>query len=781
MKLKLLTYIASFFLLTAAGNAQTPCSALGQTPSSAFPVCGNTTFTQTTVGLCGSINLIVPCFDGAQYQDRNPYWYKFKCYTAGQLGFVITPIILTDDYDWQLFDVTGRNPADVFTDASLFVACNWSGLGGATGASAAGSNLSECAGTAFPLFSRMPFLIQDHEYLLMVSHFTPTQTGYQLTFTGGTANITDPLPPLSSSVTANCDGTRITLHYNKKLKCSSLSASGSEFTISPSGTVVSATAPGCSTGFDFDSLTLTLSGPLLPGNYTVSAVNGADGNTLFDHCNTPVVTGDNQGFTIGVPPPLPMGTIGAVNCAPSSIVLNFTDSINCNSIAANGSDFLITGPSPVSIISATATCNGNGKTNSISIQLATPINISGNYTLQITTGSDGNTLTGPCQRQVIPGDNRPFTIPVVPPSTMTTIPAVGCSPATIRVNLSAPVQCSSVASNGSDFIITGGTSPVTISSATGTCVNGLTNSIDVQLSSPIVTGGNYLLQLVTGNDGNTLLSDCYRLTPTGSSLPFVTSDTVSARFTYQVQSTCTTSDISFSNPGGNGINSWNWTINGNPAGVLPAFTQTFPGTSQQTVQLTVSNGVCSDTRSETIILNNKVVADFEMPDMICPEDSAVFTNLSTGPVDNWQWSFGNGQFSQVQSPVSQRYPLTGREAFYNITLTASNNNGCQDTKTKTLKVLGTCRIEVPSGFTPNNDGLNDYLYPLNAFKVINLEFKVYNRWGQLIFETKEWTKRWDGKFKGVEQASGIYAWTLSYKDKDTGEQFSSKGTTMLVR
>ena len=56
-------------------------------------------------------------------------------------------------------------------------------------------------------------------------------------------------------------------------------------------------------------------------------------------------------------------------------------------------------------------------------------------------------------------------------------------------------------------------------------------------------------------------------------------------------------------------------------------------------------------------------------------------------------------------------------------------------------------IAGPSAFTPNNDGLNDYLYPLNAYKATNLLFKVYNRFGKLVFETKDCTKKMEWKNK----------------------------------
>ena len=85
------------------------CIELGQNPGTAYPVCGTTTFTQSTVPICGQASVPTPCRDGVLYLDKNPYWYKFTCYTSGTLGFVITPNNLGDDYDWQLFDVTGHN------------------------------------------------------------------------------------------------------------------------------------------------------------------------------------------------------------------------------------------------------------------------------------------------------------------------------------------------------------------------------------------------------------------------------------------------------------------------------------------------------------------------------------------------------------------------------------------------------------------------------------------------------------------------------------------------
>ena len=138
MYLKIFTILFLLSLVCIKGFTQTPCGTLGQNPGTAFPVCGTDTFNQSTVPVCGGRQITAQgCSDFLS--DINPFWYRFTCFTPGTLGFVITPNNLSDDYDWELFDITGHNPADVYTDNTLFVACNWSGETGLTGASLIGA------------------------------------------------------------------------------------------------------------------------------------------------------------------------------------------------------------------------------------------------------------------------------------------------------------------------------------------------------------------------------------------------------------------------------------------------------------------------------------------------------------------------------------------------------------------------------------------------------------------------------------------------------------------
>jgi len=177
-----------------------------------------------------------------------------------------------------------------------------------------------------------------------------------------------------------------------------------------------------------------------------------------------------------------------------------------------------------------------------------------------------------------------------------------------------------------------------------------------------------------------------------------------------------------------------------------------------------------------------VVADFEVANIVCPEDSVVILNKTVGNVDSWSWKFGNGATSGLKDPIPFHYPASGKETIYTIRLIAGNTAlGCRDSISHTIKVLGSCFIAVPTAFTPNGDGLNDFLYPINALKADDLEFKVFNRWGQLMFATRDWQRKWDGRVNGAAQAAGTYIWFLSFTHHDTGKKVFMKGVTILIR
>ena len=105
-------------------------------------------------------------------------------------------------------------------------------------------------------------------------------------------------------------------------------------------------------------------------------------------------------------------------------------------------------------------------------------------------------------------------------------------------------------------------------------------------------------------------------------------------------------------------------------------------------------------------------------------------------------------------------------------------NGCSSKDT--VIVFKFPFIEVPNAFTPNGDGKNDGLRPMIQGRYLLVNFSVFNRWGQLIFQTNEKGKYWDGRINGIDQPVGTYVWMVRVKDYN-GNLIERKGTSILLR
>ncbi len=676
---KILLVLLLMISITPALLAQA-CSLPGMTPGSAIPVCGTAVFQQLSVTNCTGPNVASRgCSIGVT--SSSSFWYKFTCYSSGTLGFLMSGISNTDDYDWCLFDITGRDPNEVFSNSALQVSLNIYGTSGngsgapfpnsPTGCKPGASGDVHCEGDqgSNTPFNRMPNITVGHEYLLMVTNWSQSTAGYSLSFSGGTASITDPLDPHMKYATPFCDPRLVKLKLNKKMLCKSLAVNGSDFTLAlPGFSVVSAQGIGCSNGFDMDSVLITLNAPLPAGNYDLIIQDGTDGNTLEDYCGRKIPIGEKVPFTIAPPVPTPMDSLTKPGCANNTLELIFRKPIQCASIAADGSDFLLSGPSAVAV-----------------------------------------------------------------------------------------------------------------ASAAGTCSSGSTNKITVQLSAPLQVGGTYIITLRRGSDGNTLLDECSLETPAGSAISFAVKDTVNADFTYNITYGCKKNVVQYQHPGANGVNKWTWTFDNNINSALQNPLISYADFREKKAQLVVTNGVCSDTAEASLFFDNLLLANFEITSLVCPNDSAKILNKSEGRISSYQWSFGNGQTSILKDPPAQTYQAASVTRNEKVRLIVSNSYGCFDSTVRTIKVINNCYIAVPSAFTPNGDGINDYLYPLNAYKALDLQFSVYNRFGQRLFFTRDWLNKWDGTFKGQGADPGTYVWILSFTHADTKARVEQKGTVILIR
>ena len=743
--------IPVFLVLIPAGKlyAQTPCTTLGQNPSTAFPVCGTSTFFQDSVPICSSNSLYVPgCSvwgdSSTIYQNKNPYWYKFTCFQSGTLHFLITPNDPNEDYDWQLYDVTGHNPDDVYTDTTLIVSGNWSGTYGPTGANDTGLNNIACASLPEALFSTFalsPDLIQGHNYLLLVSHFSDTQQGYSLSFGGGTAVITDTIPPnVVNANRASCDATQLMVKLNKKMKCSSLAANGSDFVITPPlANLVSATGIGCTNGFDMDSVLLTFNQPLPFGNYNLVVQNGNDGNTILDICDNGVPVGGIIPFTILSPLPVPLDSLQHNPCSTDSLILILPDSVQCSSVAADGSDFFITGSYPVNSINAVPLYCANGLTTRIIIRLSALMLQPGNFQVVLQAGSDGNTLLSKCDTPSVAGSFVPFSILPKPVANFA-IPGSVCLPDAFAnfTNLSTIADgTENLFQYLWDF---------------GDPASGVNNSSTIR--DPIHrynAVGPYIVNLRVTSNGS-----CIKDT----SIVFNTiHPQPKTNFGFSKPAICIGDAITITDSTNSmdGITvQWNWDLGDGSIRNTQNVTYTYP--LQQTYTVTLhsmnSHGCYSDTLSRSITVYPYPTVNAGPDRVVLAGGQITLLSRSTGNDLQYLWTPATYLSSQTIPDPRCIAPLIDMT----YTLTVVSAGGCTASDDVFVKVLKMPRI--PNTFTPNNDGINDLWVIQYLEDYSNNHLQVFTRAGQLVFESRGYYKAWNGTYKGKPLPHDTYYYIL---------------------
>ena len=138
----------------------------------------------------------------------------------------------------------------------------------------------------------------------------------------------------------------------------------------------------------------------------------------------------------------------------------------------------------------------------------------------------------------------------------------------------------------------------------------------------------------------------------------------------------------------------------------------------------------------------------------------------------WEDTFEPHVYEELQD--------TGR---YKLQLFAQTVEGCWDSTTNYFKVYPVLRFFIPNAFSPNGNGLNETFGPKGKyFEDKTYHFRIFSRWGELMFETTNFYEQWDGrKLKdGSESPIGAYVWIIEIKDLQ-GNQEVFKGSVTLVK
>ena len=231
---------------------------------------------------------------------------------------------------------------------------------------------------------------------------------------------------------------------------------------------------------------------------------------------------------------------------------------------------------------------------------------------------------------------------------------------------------------------------------------------------------------------------------------------------------------------GNGLNSNNIDT------VLTEYTN--PGSYHITLEVTNTNGCKNDTTffNYIDIYDHPIAGFISHPNPVSILTPTVqFQDTSSADVVYFDWTFYDSTNTIIGSDYVQNpiFNFSGTvEQQYQIQLYVENQNGCSDTVFGTQIVEGEYAFFLPNSFTPNGDGLNDSFFPVgDKVSIENYSFKIFNRWGELVFSTNDFNEKWDGTYQNNPLSSDVYIWKIELVDSSSGEEKTLEGYVLLYK
>lgn len=231
---------------------------------------------------------------------------------------------------------------------------------------------------------------------------------------------------------------------------------------------------------------------------------------------------------------------------------------------------------------------------------------------------------------------------------------------------------------------------------------------------------------------------------------------------------------------------YTWTTSNALTGTGASTTLVFPagGTYDVTLAATTINGCFSSSSiANYIYVENLPDANFESPIGVFTNEAQYvqFSNFSTGAT-NYVWSFGDGATSTDFEPSHIFQNTMGG---YTIHLTALTDLNCMDSMSVSIGYQYNELYYIPNSFTPDGDQNNQVFLPIfySGYDPMNFEFTVFNRWGEIVFETHNVEYGWDGSVgeEGLDAQEGTYTYRIVFKNPDLDERIVVTGTVNLIR
>jgi gliding motility-associated-like protein len=194
------------------------------------------------------------------------------------------------------------------------------------------------------------------------------------------------------------------------------------------------------------------------------------------------------------------------------------------------------------------------------------------------------------------------------------------------------------------------------------------------------------------------------------------------------------------------------------------------------------SAACSSTESITINEPSPISASFEPVSLILPFANPVVTLTSTSEnADSLYWQvIGLDSMNYTDSIWELVFPQ--EPGLYDVQLMVFDSAGCSDMFSAPFEVRDDFRFFLPTGFTPNDDGLNDFLVPSFTYEPTIYHMQIFNRYGDVVFDSKDFREVWlgDHRDKGYYVPNGIYSYIVTTRGVERDLK-TYKGTITIMR
>lgn len=706
--------------------------------------------------------------------EFNSSWYTFNISSSGTFAFTITPVNAGADYDWAMYNLTNATCAEIQTNGSLMVSCN-SSQWGFTGISATGVGNWNGAGPT-NAFNYLLNVNAGETYVLNINNWSGTTGGYTVDFSASSASIFDTVKPYIDTIEqVICNDNQLTFTFSENILCGSVQDADFHLT-GPGGPYVlsAVTGPACSAGATSGkTFTASVSPPMtVGGNYFLSITNAAASVTdlcgliadsaateffvssveiVIDSLVQPTCAGFNGQVyvsgTVGTPP-----YEFSINGSPFQSGNSFTgmdsgtyyivvkDSFGCLDTALVNFQASTGAVIATKVLSKDINCF-NACDGSISV-----IGSGGvpPYAYTWTNGAPPLANIGglcPANYQVTITDSY---------NCFDTLSIVLNEPPEVTFNIVnlKNARCYGNKDGSVSLNVLGGTPPYTY------------------VWTPYGGGSNTAYGLGAG-EYNLLIIDinqCMYDTiinidqPTPVAIVYPGDTTIC----FGTEAALTAPAVG-GNVGQYGVIWDNGVSVDDPYIVQPFLDNTYTAVAFD------DSSCMSEPYVYRVYVQQKPLIDLGEDSVLC---------------------YGNVLFKDVFFPGSE-YLWQDGSVYHDYAIrepglyTVEAYNSCFSTYDSLLVEFddcGTC-VHVPTAFTPNNDGLNDLFIPAIGCAFDDYDFKVFNRWGDLLFATNDPETGWNGQNADQPSEMGTYVWTLSYGGSTHGVVLSEnlKGGVILIR